>query len=168
MGNQNIMKLTFHKKDFNSLDLKEVRSNTPLRELSPTPLDKHRSRDPSPFRMPPLKLTSGTTTPGDSQAQDPHAYFSRPDSSQSIYGQRGTKLDMDSFRAAMEAKQMEDESPPQRRGQPSQPPGFQAQLAKSASGNIVLRRSDGTEGGTTGSMFDSERPSSAMSDASIN
>ena len=28
--------------------------------------------------------------------QDPHAYFSRPDSSQSIYGQRGTKLDMDS------------------------------------------------------------------------
>merc|ERR1712156_1405084 len=79
MGNQNIMKLTFHKKDFNSLDLKEVRSNTPLRELSPTPLDKHRSRDPSPFRMPPLKLTSGTTTPGDSQAQDPHAYFSRPE-----------------------------------------------------------------------------------------
>ena len=108
--------------------------------------------------------------------QDPHAYFSRPDSSQSIYGQRGTKLDMDSFRAAMEAKQMEDESPPQRRGQPSQPPGFQAQLAKSASGNIVLRsasgvvlcRSDGTEGGTSGSMFDSERPSSAMSDTSIN
>merc|ERR1712223_1344420 len=141
--NQNIMKLTFDKKDFNSLDLKEVRSNTPLRELSPTPLDKHRSRDPSPFRMPPLKLTSGTTTPGDAQAEDPHAYFSRPDSSQSIYGQRGTKLDMDSFRAAMEAKQMVDESPPQRRGQPSQPPGFQAQLAKSASGNIVLRSASG-------------------------
>ena len=40
--NQNIMKLTFDKKDFNTLDLKEVRSNTPLRELSPTPLDKHR------------------------------------------------------------------------------------------------------------------------------
>merc|ERR1711874_24213 len=42
--NQNIMKLTFDKKDFNTLDLKEVRSNTPLRELSPTPLDKHSPR----------------------------------------------------------------------------------------------------------------------------
>jgi len=40
--NQNIMKLTFDKKDFSTLDLKEVRCNTPLRELSPTPLDRHR------------------------------------------------------------------------------------------------------------------------------
>merc|ERR1712045_789415 len=63
--NQNIMKLTFDKKDFSSLDLKKVRSNTPLRELSPAPLDKHRSRDPSPFKMPPLKLTPGSTTPVD-------------------------------------------------------------------------------------------------------
>merc|ERR1711874_33697 len=175
--NQNIMKLNFDRSDLATLDLQKVRSNTPLRELSPTPLDRVRSREPSPFKMPPLKLTSGTTTPAGPQSQsDPHAYFSRPDSSQSIYGARGPKLDGDSFRAAMEAKQMEDESPPQRRGQQPQPPGFQAQLAKSASGNIVLRsasgvvlcRSDGTEGGTSGSMFDSERPSSAMSDASIN
>ena len=172
---QNIMKLSFDQQDFASLDLQQVRSNTPLRELSPTPLDRVRSREPSPFKMPPLKLTPGSTTPAGSQP-DPHAYFSRPDSSQSIYGARGAKLDADSFRAAMEAKQMEDESPPQRRAQQSQPAGFQAQLAKSASGNIVLRsasgvvlcRSDGTEAGTSGSMFDTERPGSAMSDSSIN
>ena len=170
--NQTIMKLSFDRQDFASLDLQQVRSNTPLRELSPTPLDRVRSREPSPFKMPPLKLTPGTTTPSGSQP-DPHAYFSRPDSSQSIYGARGAKLDADSFRAAMEAKQMEDESPPQRRGsRPTQ----QAQLAKSASGNnivlrsasgVVLCRSDGTEAGTSGSMFDSERPSSAMSEASM-
>merc|ERR1711963_903914 len=141
------------------------------RELSPTPLDRHRSRDPSPFRMPPLKLSSGTATPRDSsQSQDPHAYFSRPESSQSIYGGRGgagKPLDLDTFRAAMEAKQMDDDSPPQRRPNP---------LSKSTSGNIVLRsasgvvlcRSDGTEAGTSGAVFGSDRPGSAMSDCSIN
>ena len=172
--NNNIMKLSFDQKDFSSLDLHHVRSNTPCKELSPTPLDKHRSREPSPFRMPPLKLSSGTATPGGGQVQDPHAYFSRPESSQSIYGGRGgpgnKPLDLDTFRAAMEAKQMTDDSPPQRR--PPQP----AQLSKSTSGNIVLRsasgvvlcRSDGTETGTTGAVFDQERPGSAMSDMSIN
>merc|ERR1719419_1059169 len=61
---------------------------------------------------------------------------------------------------------MEDDSPPQRRPN---------QLSKSTSGNIVLRsasgvvlcRSDGTEAGTTGAVFDHERPGSAMSDTSI-
>ena len=172
--NNNTMKLSFDKKDFETLDLHHVRSNTPCKELSPTPLDKHKSREPSPFRMPPLKLSSGTSTPGGAgaQVQDPHAYFSRPESSQSIYGGRGNKpLDLDTFRAAMEAKQMTDDSPPQRR-----PPPPPAQLSKSTSGNIVLRsasgallcRSDGTEAGTSGAMFEQERPGSAMSDMSIN
>merc|ERR1712098_348031 len=169
--NNTIMKLSFDQNDFSQLNLHHVRSNTPCRELSPTPLDRHRSRDPSPFRMPPLKLSSGDATPGSSsQSQDPHAYFSRPESSQSIYGGRGgagKPLDLDTFRAAMEAKQMDDDSPPQRRPNP---------LSKSTSGNIVLRsasgvvlcRSDGTEAGTSGAVFDSDRPGSAMSDCSIN
>ena len=164
----------------------QVRSNTPCRELSPTPLDRHRSksRDPSPFRMPALKLSSGTSSPtpaGGAETPDPHAYFSTPASSQSIYGGRGPggrQQDLDSFRAAMEAKQMEDDSPPQRRHQPpatSSHAAAPSQLSKSASGNIVLRsasgvlmcRSDGTEAGTSGEAFDT-RPGSAMSDASIN
>merc|ERR1712098_367952 len=165
-----IMKLSFDQNDFSKLNLQHVRSNTPCKELSPTPLYKHRSREPSPFRMPPLKLSSGTNTPGKNVgSQDPHAYFSRPNSSQSIYGGRGgtgKPLDLDTFRAAMEAKQMEDDSPPQRRPN---------QLSKSTSGNIVLRsasgvvlcRSDGTEAGTSGAVFDNERPGSAMSDMSI-
>merc|ERR1712233_298258 len=49
-------------------------------------------------------------------------------------------------------------------------------LSKSTSGNIVLRsasgvvlgKSDGTEAGTRGAVFDSDRPGSAMSDCSIN
>merc|ERR1712098_45231 len=168
--NNTIMKLSFDQNDFSQLNLHHVRSNTPCKELSPTPLYKHRSREPSPFRMPPLKLSSGTNTPGKNVgSQDPHAYFSRPNSSQSIYGGRGgtgKPLDLDTFRAAMEAKQMEDDSPPQRRPN---------QLSKSTSGNIVLRsasgvvlcRSDGTEAGTSGAVFDNERPGSAMSDTSI-
>lgn len=62
--NNTIMKLSFDQNDFSQLNLHHVRSNTPCKELSPTPLDKHRSREPSPFRMPPLKLSSGTNTPG--------------------------------------------------------------------------------------------------------
>ena len=104
--------------------------------MSSLSTDKHRSREPSPFRMPPLKLSSGTSTPGATSNQDPHAYFSRPESSQSIYGGRGggKPLDLDTFRAAMEAKQMEDDSPPVRRPN---------QLSKSTSGNIVLRSASG-------------------------
>merc|ERR1711976_458368 len=40
-------------------------------------------------------------------------------------------------------------------------------MGRSASG-VILCRSDGTEAGTTGAMFESERPGSAMSDVSIN
>merc|ERR1719228_1368335 len=172
--NKDIMTLKFDNEDFKGLDLNHVRCNTPLRELSPTPLDKHRSRDPSPFRMPPIKIGSGTTTPGGTLPPDPHAYFSRPGSSQSMYGGRGGgEKEIDAFRAAMEAKQAEDDSPPKNRKQSNQYP---TTLSKSTSGNIVVRsasgmilgKSDGSDAGSTGPLFVSERPSSAMSDMSIN
>jgi len=163
--NKDIMTLRFENKDFEELDLNYVRCNTPHRELSPTPLEKHKSREPSPFRMPPMKIGSGTTTPGGSLPPDPHAYFSRPGSSQSMYGGRGGEKELDAFRAAMEAKQAEDDSPPKNRKQPT--------LSKSTSGNIVIRsasgiiigKSDGSDA-VTGPLFD--RPSSGMSDMSIN
>ena len=112
---KNIMTLEFEKKDFEEIDMNYVRCTTPIRQLSPTPLEKHRSREPSPFRMPPMKISSGTTTPAESLPSDPHAYFSRPGSSQSMYGGRGGKKELDAFRAAMEAKQAEDDSPSKRR-----------------------------------------------------
>jgi len=168
--NKDIMTLRFENKDFEELDLNHVRCNTPHRELSPTPLEKHKSREPSPFRMPPMKIGSGTTTPGGSLPPDPHAYFSRPGSSQSMYGGRGGEKELDAFRAAMEAKQAKDDSPPKNRKQPSQ---FPTTLSKSTSGNIVIRsasgiiigKSDGMDA-VTGPLFD--RPSSGMSDMSIN
>lgn len=168
--NKDIMTLRFENKDFEELDLNYVRCNTPHRELSPTPLERHKSREPSPFRMPPMKIGSGTTTPGGSLPADPHAYFSRPGSSQSMYGGRGGEKELDAFRAAMEAKQAEDDSPPKYRKQPSQ---FPTTLSKSTSGNIVIRsasgiiigKSDGSDA-VTGPLFD--RPSSGMSDMSIN
>jgi len=172
--NKDIMEIRFDNHDFQDLDLEHVRCNTPLRELSPTPLDRHRSREPSPFRMPPIKIGSGTATPGGTLPPDPHAYFSRPGSSQSMYGGRGGgEKDADSFRATMEAKQAQDDSPPKNRKQPS---NFPTMLSKSTSGNIVIRsstgqiigKSDGTDAGASGPVFVSERPSSAMSDMSIN
>ena len=60
--------------------------------------------------MPTMKLCSGTTTPGGSILPDPHAYFSRPGSSQSVYGGKQGG-EMDAFRTAMEAKQAKDQSP---------------------------------------------------------
>merc|ERR1719412_2233322 len=77
--------------------------------------------EPSPFVMPRLKLGSGTITPGGSKPTDPHTYFSRSSSSQSLHqggfggsqtfqgGIGATNLDFDSFRAAMEAKQADDD-----------------------------------------------------------
>merc|ERR1711936_1221389 len=103
--NKEIMTFRFEGKDFDDLDLNKVRANTPLRQLSPTPLDRHRSREPSPFVMPKLKLGSGTITPGGSKPSDPHTFFTRSSSSQSLHqggGAVGTQLDFDSFRAAME------------------------------------------------------------------
>merc|ERR1719431_2241682 len=171
--NKDIMNIQFENKDFQEVDLNYVRCTTPIRQLSPTPLEKHKSREPSPFRMPAMKISTGTTTPSDTIPTDPHAYFSRPGSSQSMYGGRGAATEVDAFRAAMEAKQAEDDSPPKNRKQPTQYP---TTISKSTSGNIVVRsasgiiigKSDGSEAGTSGPLFTSERPSSAMSDMSIN
>ena len=171
--NKDIMTLKFEDKDFEDLDINDVRASTPVRQLSPTPLDRHRSRsrEPSEFRMPAMKLCSGTTTPGGSIAPDPHAYFSRPDSSQSMYGGRGGG-DVDAFRTAMEAKQAKDDSPITERKHNDQHP---TTLSKSMSGNIVMRsstgqiisKSDESDLLLPGGDFVSDRPGSAMSDMSI-
>eukprot|EP00092_Neocalanus_flemingeri_P010785 GFUD01011614.1.p1 GENE.GFUD01011614.1~~GFUD01011614.1.p1 ORF type:complete len:1750 (+),score=541.73 GFUD01011614.1:94-5343(+) len=169
--NKDIMTLRFENQDFEDLDLNHVRCNTPLRELSPTPLDRHRSREPSPFRMPPIKICTGTTTPGGTLPPDPHAYFSRPGSSQSMYGGRGgVDKDIDAFRAAMEAKQAQDDSPPKNRKQSS---SFPTMITNYRPDNVVVRSASGqilTKPGESdaGPVFVSERPSSAMSDMSIN
>merc|ERR1712215_7362 len=118
--NKDIMTLRFEDKDFEDLDIEKVRASTPLRQMSPTPLDRHRSREPSPFVMPKLRLGSGTITPGGSKPSDPHTYLSRAGSSQSLLGgMGGSHMDLDTFRAAMEAKQAEDESLPKDRRQSS-------------------------------------------------
>jgi len=59
------MCLNFCENDLSLLDLKEVRSFTPLGKREPTPLQniKYRSREPSPFKMQPLKIPSGRSTP---------------------------------------------------------------------------------------------------------
>lgn len=164
--NKEIMAVKIEERDLASLDLQQVRCNTPLRELSPTPLDRHRSREPSPFRMPAIKLSAGTAAPGNPVTADPHAYFSRPGSSQSVHGgrdgSRGGRLDGDTFRAAMEAKQAEDDSPPQRRPAPA--------LARSASGMQIRAATGevlGGGAGEAGTFSDSERPGSAMSECSL-
>merc|ERR1712018_581561 len=59
--NKDIMTIRFEDKDYADLDLEQVRASTPLREMEPTPLDRHRSksREPSPlaFTMPPMRLS---------------------------------------------------------------------------------------------------------------
>ena len=64
---------------------------------------------------------------GSSTVGDPHAYFSRPGSSQSMYGGRGPTTDRErkqdeEFRAKLAAMQADDDSPPsgRRLGVPSQ------------------------------------------------
>merc|ERR1712106_770404 len=173
--NKEIMTLRFEDKDFADLDINQVRASTPLRQLSPTPLDRHRSREPSPFTMPKLRLGSGTITPGGSKSSDPHTYLSRPGSSQSLYGGTGgiggSHMDLDTFRAAMEAKQAEDESlPKDNRQSISHNPTISQSMC-----DINLKvesssfpKSDGSDFLAPGSMFCAERPSSAMSDMSIN
>ena len=93
--NAEIMAIKIEDRDLNEMDIQEIRAKTPVRELSPTPLDRHRSksRDPSPFRMPALRISSGSVTPGGTKVSDPHAYFSRPDSRESMYGGRGLEND---------------------------------------------------------------------------
>ena len=65
---------------------------------------------------------------GSSTVGDPHAYFSRPGSSQSMYGGRGgpttdrERKQDEEFRAKLAAMQADDDSPPsgRRLGVPSQ------------------------------------------------
>merc|ERR1711973_632305 len=166
--NKDIMTIRFEDKDYADLDLEQVRASTPLREMEPTPLDRHRSksREPSPlaFTMPPMRLSSGTTTPGGSSTVgDPHAYFSRPGSSQSMYGGRGgpptdrERKQDEEFRAKLAAMQADDDSPPsgRRLGVPSQ--GI---VCRSASGKVI--KDDPVDFAAM-----EPRPGSAMSECSI-
>merc|ERR1712226_858056 len=167
--NKDIMTIRFEDKDYADLDLEQVRASTPLREMEPTPLDRHRSksREPSPltFTMPPMRLSSGTTTPGGSNVGDPHAYFSRPGSSQSLHGGRGPATDRErkqdeEFRAKLAAMQAEDDSPPtgRRLGVPSQ--GI---VCRAASGKVI--KDDPVDLATM--SMEPTRPGSAMSECSI-
>merc|ERR1712038_1448357 len=167
--NKDIMTIRFEDKDYADLDLEQVRASTPLREMEPTPLDRHRSksREPSPltFTMPPMRLSSGTTTPGGSNVGDPHAYFSRPGSSQSLHGGRGPTTDRErkqdeEFRAKLAAMQADDDSPPTGRklGVPSQ--GI---VCRSASGKVI--KDDPVDFATM--SMEPTRPGSAMSECSI-
>merc|ERR1712172_139282 len=134
----------------------------------PTPLDRHRSRSrepsPSTFTMPPMRLSSGTTTPGGSTVGDPHAYFSRPGSSQSLHGGRGgvttdrERKQDEEFRAKLAAMQADDDSPPTGRklGVPAQ--GI---VCGSASGKVI--KDDPVDFAT----MEPTRPGSAMSECSI-
>jgi len=163
--NKSIMTIRFEDKDFADLDIEKVRASTPLREREMTPLDRHRSmsREPSPchFTMPPLRISMGNVTPGGTSNTDPHAYFSRPGSSQSLYGGRvGQDKGLEEFRSKMEAAQMEDDSPPQGR-RPGQPAGQTAQ-------GLVLRDASGKVIKDDPNIFlNTERPGSAMSEMSI-
>merc|ERR1712226_1136786 len=168
--NKDIMTIRFEDKDYADLDLKQVRASTPLREMEPTPLDRHRSksREPSPltFTMPPMRLSSGTTTPGGSNVGDPHAYFSRPGSSQSLHGGRGgpttdrERKQDEEFRAKIAAMQADDDSPPTGRklGVPSQ--GI---VCRSASGKVI--KDDPVD--FSAMSMEPTRPGSAMSECSI-
>merc|ERR1712226_350962 len=168
--NKDIMTIRFEDKDYADLDLKQVRASTPLREMEPTPLDRHRSksREPSPltFTMPPMRLSSGTTTPGGSNVGDPHAYFSRPGSSQSLHGGRGApttdreRKQDEEFRAKIAAMQADDDSPPTGRklGVPSQ--GI---VCRSASGKVI--KDDPVD--FSAMSMEPTRPGSAMSECSI-
>merc|ERR1711970_1362419 len=174
--NKSIMTLRFEDKDFEDLDINQVRASTPLRQMSPTPLDRHRSREPSPFIMPKLRLGSGTITPGGSKPSDPHTYLSRSGSSQSLYGGGGpaiggSQMNLDTFRAAMEAKQAEDESLPQSTKQSSNyPPPLSQSMCNinTKLGGTFATKSGASDLLTPGSMLCDERPSSATSEMSIN
>merc|ERR1712227_180935 len=141
-----IVACNYEEKDLSQLDLTEVRGRTPVRQISPTPLDRHRSRsrEPAEFHLPGTKL-SQMVSGRRSVTPDPHAYFSRPGSSLSVYGGRGGDgPNVDPFRAAMEAKQEEDEP----------------LVLRSHTGDILIKSDESRE------VFD-ERPVSAMSDMSI-
>ena len=81
-----------------------------MRQLSPTPLSRHRSRsrEPSQCRLGGAPLSEVVLGLSQEIPPDPTAYFSRPGSSLSLYGGRGS-AQPDPFRLAMEAKQSEDD-----------------------------------------------------------
>ena len=143
-----------------------MRASTPLRRLSPTPLDRHRSRDslaaPSPAVK--LRLGSGSVTPGGAPPPDPHTFLSRPASTTSLNTLHAPAQNFDTFRAAMEAVQAEGEAAPA----PSPAPFSQSLRdlrlggAGMASPGLHRTRHDSSD------MFSMERPSSAMSEMSIN
>ena len=81
-----------------------------------------------------------------SATPDPHAYFSRPGSSVSVYGGRGGEAEtQDTFRAAMEARQQQQEE----------------------EGGLVLRSHTGQLLATAEAEVFGERPVSAMSEVSL-
>ena len=87
-----------------------VRGRTPVRQLSPTPLSRHRSRSRE-ASVSQCGLVGGSLAEvcvGRSNTPDPTAYFSRSGSSLSLYGGRGSSQ-TDPFRLAMEAKQAQDD-----------------------------------------------------------
>ena len=149
-----IVACKFEEKELRDMDLTEVRGRTPARQLSPTPLDRHRSQSRErslsrDYKLPGAKLSqvvSGRQTP------DPCAYFSRPSSSLSVYGGRGGRGEdeVDPFRAAMEAKQAEDLSP-------------EPMVMRSATGDLLIQ----PDSECPHDLAFSERPCSAMSDMSL-
>ena len=149
-----IVACKFEEKELRDMDLTEVRGRTPARQLSPTPLDRHRSQSRErslsrDYKLPGAKLSqvvSGRQTP------DPCAYFSRPSSSLSVYGGRGGRGEdeVDPFRAAMEAKQAEDVSP-------------EPMVMRSATGALLVQ----PDSECPHDLAFSERPCSAMSDMSL-
>merc|ERR1712110_901371 len=147
-----IVACKFEEKELRDMDLAEVRGRTPARQLSPTPLDRHRSQSRErsvsrDYKLPGAKLSqvvSGRQTP------DPCAYFSRPSSSLSVYGGRGGRGEdeVDPFRAAMEEKQKEDFPEPL--------------VLRSATGDLLIPDSECPH-----DLAFEERPCSAMSDMSL-
>ena len=85
-----------------------VRGRTPVRQLSPTPLSRHRSRSREPSQCGLGGASLAEVCVGRSNTPDPTAYFSRSGSSLSLYGGRGSSQ-TDPFRLAMEAKQAQDD-----------------------------------------------------------
>ena len=151
---KDIVACKFEEKELRDMDLSEVRGRTPVRQMSPTPLERHRSQSRErsqsrDYKLPGAKLSqvvSGRQTP------DPCAYFSRPGSSLSVYGGRGGRGEdeMDPFRTAMEAKQAEDFEP-------------EPMVLRSATGDLLIQPDSECPNDL---VFD-ERPVSAMSDMSL-
>ena len=66
---------------------------------------RSRSREPYEFKLQGAKLSQMLSSGRRSATPDPHAYFSRPGSSLSIYGGRGGQQETDPFKASMGKQQ---------------------------------------------------------------